>query len=56
VDQIEEALTNHQIPHHVFRYAGADHGFFCDQRTSYDPTSAQDAWEKVLELYKTTLG
>jgi carboxymethylenebutenolidase len=55
VDQIEEALTNHQIPHRVFRYAGADHGFFCDQRASYDPASAQDAWEKVLELYKTTL-
>lgn len=55
VDQIEQALTVHGISHQIFRYVGADHGFFCDQRASYDPRAAQDAWEKVLELYKTLL-
>ena len=28
-------------------YAGADHGFFCDERASYHPEAAQDAWEKT---------
>ncbi|MEO8601282.1 MAG: dienelactone hydrolase family protein [bacterium] len=28
-------------------YAGAPHGFFCDQRDSYRPEAAQDAWDKL---------
>jgi carboxymethylenebutenolidase len=28
-------------------YPGADHGFFCDDRASYHPEAAQDAWEKT---------
>lgn len=55
VDQIEAELTQHQIPHKIFRYAGAGHGFFCDQRGSYEPTAAADAWEKVQELFQATL-
>lgn len=51
VDQIEAALQNYQIPHQVFRYPGADHGFFCDQRASYNPAAAADAWNKVQELF-----
>jgi carboxymethylenebutenolidase len=55
VDRIEAALTQHQISHQIFRYPGANHGFFCDQRDSYHATAAQAAWEKVLELFHTTL-
>lgn len=55
VDQIEAALSKHGVPHKIFRYPGADHGFFCDQRSSYNPEAARDAWEQVLELFKTTL-
>ena len=51
VDKIEEALTQYQIPHQIFRYEGADHGFFCDRRGSYQPEAAQDAWQKVLDLF-----
>jgi carboxymethylenebutenolidase len=28
-------------------YAEADHGFFCDERASYHPEAAQDAWDKT---------
>lgn len=56
VDQIATELEKHQIPHQVWRYPGADHGFFCDQRASYNPSAAQDAWQKVLDLYKKVLG
>lgn len=55
VDQIETALAQQGISHRIFRYAGADHGFFCDQRASYQPEAAQDAWEKVLALFEKTL-
>lgn len=52
VDYIENELQLFNIPHQIFRYPDADHGFFCDARASYHQESAQDAWEKVLELFK----
>ncbi|NMF85012.1 dienelactone hydrolase family protein [Nodosilinea sp. P-1105] len=55
VDQIEAALTHCQIPHKIFRYTGATHGFFCDQRYSYNAEAAGDAWDKVMQLFKDTL-
>jgi carboxymethylenebutenolidase len=55
VDQIEAALQKSNIPHCVFRYEGADHGFFCDQRASFNQQAADDAWTHVLELFSTTL-
>ena len=55
VTLIEDALTTHQVDHKIFRYPGADHGFFCDQRASYHPEAAADAWEQVKTLFKTKL-
>lgn len=55
VDEIEAELEKRHIPHRVFRYDGADHGFFCDHRASYDPAAAADAWEKVKLLFKQQL-
>jgi carboxymethylenebutenolidase len=51
VDEIEQELTRYQIPHRVFRYENADHGFFCDQRASYNTNAAKSAWDHVLELF-----
>ncbi len=53
-EQIEAELKKHQINHRVFRY-DAEHGFFCDQRASYNPDAAADAWEHVVELLKNHL-
>lgn len=55
VNQIETELQQQQIPHHIFRYAGADHGFFCDHRASYEPNAAGDAWQQVQKLFQSTL-
>lgn len=55
VHQIETELQKHNISHRIFRYEGADHGFFCDQRSSYNAEAAQDAWQKVLDLFKAEL-
>lgn len=51
VDEIEAALIKHNISHRVFRYLGAGHGFFCNQRESYRQDAAEDAWKHVLELF-----
>lgn len=51
IEQIEAELSKHQIPHQIFRYPDAEHGFFCDHRASYNPKAAADAWERVQELF-----
>jgi carboxymethylenebutenolidase len=32
----------------IVTYPGAGHGFFCDQRSSYRPDAAKDAWRRTL--------
>jgi carboxymethylenebutenolidase len=54
VVQIQEELAAHQIPHQIFCYP-ADHGFFCDQRGSYQPDSAAAAWQNALRLFQAEL-
>jgi carboxymethylenebutenolidase len=51
VDRIEAELKKYNIPHQVFRYRDADHGFFCDRRASYNRSAAEDAWVHVLQLF-----
>jgi carboxymethylenebutenolidase len=51
VDEIEAALDKNQVLHRIFRYEGADHGFFCDQRASYNEAAATDAWNQVKQLF-----
>ncbi len=54
VEQIRAALAAHQIPHQIFCYP-ADHGFFCKERSSYQPKAAADAWQNALNLFQTAL-
>jgi carboxymethylenebutenolidase len=51
IAQIEAALTQHDIPHQIWQYPGAEHGFNCDLRASYNPTAAESAWQHVEELF-----
>jgi carboxymethylenebutenolidase len=55
VEQIEAALNKQQVLHRILRYEGADHGFFCDQRASYNEAAAVDAWNQVKQLFKQEL-
>lgn len=55
VDQIEAELNQYHIPYGVFRYPGADHGFFCDHRASYNETAASEAWKQVQQLFTQEL-
>jgi carboxymethylenebutenolidase len=55
VDKIEATLRTHQVDHRIYRYPEATHGFFCDQRASYDAGAAQDAWTHVMRLFQEKL-
>jgi len=39
----------------VVIYDDADHGFFCDQRASYNEKAAADAWNRVKDLFSKAL-
>ncbi len=56
VDAVRAELEKHKIRHEVVVYPNADHGFFCDQRASYDKASADDAWTRVKTLFAEELG
>ncbi|MGH8007722.1 MAG: dienelactone hydrolase family protein [Candidatus Binatia bacterium] len=56
VDAIRAELEKNNIRHEVVVYPQADHGFFCDQRGSYDKAAAEDAWAKVKKLFAEELG
>lgn len=55
VSKIEATLNKEEVLHRIFRYKGAGHGFFCDQRASYNEAAAKDAWEQVKQLFRQEL-
>jgi carboxymethylenebutenolidase len=55
VEAIKAALAKAGAAHEVVVYPGADHGFFCDQRASYQEQAARDAWERVKRLFREEL-
>lgn len=50
VDAIAAELVTQGTDHKIFRY-DAGHGFFCDQRASYNSIAAADAWEHIKQLF-----
>jgi carboxymethylenebutenolidase len=52
IAEIDTALTQHQVPHQIWQYPDAGHGFACDLRASYNPPATADAWQHVEELFK----
>jgi carboxymethylenebutenolidase len=51
VDKINAELTNKKVNFQIKVYPDATHGFFCDERPSYHPDSAKDAWEKLKSFF-----
>lgn len=37
-------------------YSDADHGFFCDERSSYNPSAAEDSWREFTGFFNKHLG
>ncbi len=56
VDQIKDALAKGDVRNEVVIYSGADHGFFCNQRGTYQEEAARDAWTRAKVLFREELG
>ena len=56
VNQIEEALKQHDKAYEFHRYDGAGHGFFYYHMGMYRQEPAIDAWDKVFAFINTHLG
>jgi carboxymethylenebutenolidase len=55
VDQIKSTLAKLGKQAEVKVYAGAQHGFFCDERSSYHPEAAADAWRRLVDFFARPL-
>jgi carboxymethylenebutenolidase len=53
-EQIEAVRAAHPEVE-IFVYEGADHGFNCDDRSSYNPEAAKLARERTLEFLRTNV-
>jgi carboxymethylenebutenolidase len=56
VEQLRGEVAKHKKKVEVVVYSGADHGFFCNERSSYDAKSAADAWQRLKTFFATHLG
>lgn len=56
IETIRAELQKNKVRNEIVVYPGADHGFFCDQRGTYDKKAANDAWAKVKKLFAEELG
>jgi carboxymethylenebutenolidase len=56
VERLRTALATNGKRAEVVVYPGADHGFFCDERRSYHPEVARDAWDRMTRFFVTHLG
>lgn len=56
VEALKAEVAKQKKQVEVVVYPGADHGFFCNERPSYEPRSAADAWERLKKFFATHLG
>src|SRR5207245_10579114 len=55
VEKIKRRLAELKKNAEIIVYQGAPHGFFCNERDSYRPDAAQDAWERLLKFFDNHL-
>lgn len=55
VEKINQALTDSRKSFMIKVYPEATHGFFCNERESYHPDSAKDAWDKFRWFFAQNL-
>jgi len=56
VEQLRATLDREtRAIHEIVRYPGAEHGFHCDVRPSYNEAAARDAWKRALDWFRRHL-
>jgi carboxymethylenebutenolidase len=51
IHQIESRFQELGKAYKLKLYPDANHGFFCNERSSYHPTAAADAWDELLQFF-----
>jgi carboxymethylenebutenolidase len=51
VRQIDRRFRELGKNYRIKVYSGADHGFFCDERSSYNAAAAEDAWVELRNFF-----
>jgi carboxymethylenebutenolidase len=52
-EAVTEALDTQRKTYVNVVFSDADHGFFCDERASYQPRAARQAWSLMLEFLRS---
>jgi carboxymethylenebutenolidase len=53
--RVTQALSTAHKEYEMIVFAGAGHGFFCEDRQSFDERSAEESWRMMLDFYERTL-
>ena len=56
VEQLRSEAAKQKKQVEIVVYPGADHGFFCNERASYNAKAAADAWQRLKTFFATHLG
>jgi dienelactone hydrolase len=56
VEQLKAEVKRLGKPVEVVVYPGADHGFFCNERASYQKAAAEDSWQRLKAFFAKHLG
>ena len=56
LEKLRAELEANAQPTELVRYSEADHGFSCNERPSYNPEAAADAWSRMTAWFHTHLG
>ena len=56
VDKFRDALKAADKPGEIVFYPDADHGFMCDERPSFHPQHAKEAFAKTVAFFRQHLG
>lgn len=52
INVIKEKLASNKVPAEVIVYPEANHGFFCNERKSFNKQAAEAAWRVTLDFFK----
>ena len=55
VERLKAEAKRHGKQVEVVVYPGAHHGFFCNERASYQAAAAKDAWERLKKFFAAHL-
>jgi carboxymethylenebutenolidase len=50
VQSLNESLNKHSKKYSCVQISDADHGFFCNERSSYHPKAARESWAHTLQF------